>query len=239
MLQGVYSAATALETASMNQDLLAENLAHASTPGYRRQGLIFEVMPPGPDMAPALRNSLGARLTESYTHFDQGPIQYTGNSLDVALNGDGFFVLEGSDGPVYTRNGVFEVNAAGELQSKGGMRVQGQGGRIVVPPDAAGITITRDGVVLVNNAEVGRLRVVTFANPQTLRRVGATLFNGQAPQTVAPGAVHFEQGYREGSNVQVVNEMIAMILGMRQYEAADRAMRTLSESMGLNTKPQQ
>src|SRR5262249_19561024 len=224
----------------INQDVVAQNLANATTPGYRRQGLTFDAL------IPRTRNS---NLTTSpgsstetkptlFTQFDAAPIQFTGNPLDVALSGDAFCVLEGPQGPVYTRNGVFELNQQGELQSKSGLRVLGQGSRIAVPADAGQITISHDGVVRANNLEIGRLRLATFTDPGSLQRVGDTLFAGGSPTTPGPGAVRVQQGYREGSNVQVINEMISMMLGMRQYEAAERAMRGLADAIGLNTKPQ-
>ena len=95
-----------------------------------------------------------------------------------------------------------------------------------------------DGLLYANGAEVGRLELATFQDPRALRRAGTSLFEGPAPQTPPPGSVRVEQGYREGSNVQVVNEMVSMMLGMRYYEAAERALRSLSDTVSQATRPE-
>lgn len=237
MIRGLYSAGAALETAAANQEVFAENLAHANTPGYRRHGLTFDAtqqtIPQGgrPTVG-------GVQNNGSFTFFTPGPIQQTNNPLDLAISGDAFFVLDGPKGPVYTRNGSFQIDAQGQLRSQSGLRVRGRGGNITLPQDAAKIRIGADGAVLVNGAEVGRLDLATFEDKSQMRRVGPTLFEGPAPGRPLPGAVRVEQGYREGSNVQVVDEMVSMMLGMRQYEAAERAMRSLTDAISLNTKPQ-
>jgi flagellar basal body rod protein FlgG len=241
MIRGLYSAATALNAVSQNQELVSENLANASVPGYRRHGLIFEVLPPesGTAPTPAGAELRGTRAAGGYTNFDAGPIQYTGSSLDLALSPNVYFVLDGPGGPLYTRNGTFRRSAGGELQSHSGLAVRGVGGRgIVVPPNAAQITVSQDGIVLADNVEVGRLQLAEFRDPSVLERAGTTLFQGPQGPPPQPGTFKVEQGYREGSNVQVVNEMVSMLTGMRYYEAAERALRALGEAVGLNTKPQ-
>jgi flagellar basal-body rod protein FlgF len=235
MIRGLYSAGAALETATANQEVSAENLAHATTPGYRRQGLSFDATQQSVGSAAA---GTGAANGNSFTFFTPGPIQQTNNPLDLAISGDAFFVLEGARGPVYTRNGSFEMNAHGELQTKSGLKVQGQGGRITIPPGASEIRINVDGTILADGANVGRLDLARFDDRNQLRRAGPTLFEGPAPKQPELGSYRIEQGYREGSNVQVVDEMVSMMLGMRQYEAAERAMRSLADAVGLNTKPQ-
>lgn len=237
MLRGIYSVANAMDAASRNQDIIAENLTHAVTPGYRRQGSLFELNAQANDVAAATQNSAKAR---GYSNFESGPIQQTNHPFDLALVGNGFFVLDGPNGPLYTRNGSFERNASGELRSRGGgYSLRGNGGPIRVPPDAAQITVSAEGGVFANGTEIGRLRLATFERPETMRRVGATLFEADNPQTPPAGALRIEQGYREGSNVQPVQEMVSMMLGMRYYEAAERAMRSLSDAISQNTRSQQ
>jgi flagellar basal-body rod protein FlgF len=238
MLRGIYDAGAAVQASALNQELVAENLAHATTPGYRRQGMTFEALlaagQPSPNPTP--QNS--PQGNGVFTTFDAGPIQQTGNPLDLAISGEAFFTLEGPNGPVYTRNGVFEINAQGELQNRGGLKLRGQGGPITLPPEVGTIHVAVDGTVFANGTEVGRLQLAQFDNPAELRRVGTTLFEGPAPRVPELGSVRVEQGYREGSNVSMVQEMIAMMIGLRQYEAAERAMRALGEAVALNTRPQ-
>ncbi len=234
--------AGAMEMASRNHEIVSENLVHATTPGYRRQGLIFEAtaastMPASGDDS-ATAPPPPAHNMSSYLYLEPGPLQQTNNPLDVAIHGDAFFVLQGPNGPLYTRNGSFERGPGGELQTRGGgYRVSSQGGGLSIPADAGNITMEPDGTISVNGAQVGRLQLASFASSSSLRRVGPTLFEGDGPRTPAP-TVTVEQGYREGSNVQPVQEMVSMMLGMRFYEAAGKAMQALSDAIAQNTRPQ-
>jgi flagellar basal-body rod protein FlgF len=238
MLRGIYSVASAMETAARNHEIISENLVNATTPGYRRQGLLyessvasfvpFEGTTPPPETASAQR-------PPSYQYFEPGAVQQTGNSLDLAVHGNAFFVVQGPNGPLYTRNGSFERGADGALQTRGGgYRVGG----ITLPNDGGTITVAPDGTVSANGASIGRLELATFSDPQSLRRVGPTLFEGGSPQPPSPNSVQVEQGAREGSNVQPVQEMVAMMVGMRIYEAAGKAMQALSDAISQNTKAQ-
>lgn len=239
MLRGLYSVASAMEASSRNHEIVSENLANAATPGYRRQGSIFEPKVPGPTGDAELADRAGAVSPRTFSNFESGPLQQTSNPLDLALVGYGFFVLAGPNGPLYTRNGGFEIGANGILQLRGsGYPVRGQGGSTLsIPGDSAQITIGADGTVSANNIEIGRLDLATFERPEALRRVGATLFEGDAPQPPPVGALRIEQGYREGSNVQPVQEMVSMMIGMRHYEAAERAIRALGDAVSHTTRP--
>ena len=135
MVPGLYSAATALNAASQNQDAIAGNLANVSVPGYRRQGLAFQSVADTLDRA-GMGGALGTQVSKPFTVFKSGPLQHTGNRLDLAVKGDGFFVLQGPDGPLYTRAGVFSMNARGELVSASGYPVASSNGTIVIPPAA-------------------------------------------------------------------------------------------------------
>jgi flagellar basal-body rod protein FlgF len=244
MLRGIYSVASAMEMAARNQEIISENIVHATTPGYRRQGLVYEAtaagvsQTAGADPAPVPKTARGAT---SYLYLDPGPLQQTNNSLDVAVHGDAFFVVQGPNGPLYTRNGSFELGPGNKLQTRGGgYPVAGSGGNpISIPLDAGNLTIDADGTIYANGAQVARLQLANFGNANSLRRVGPTLYEGDNPQTPAPGAARVEQGYREGSNVQPVQEMVSMMLGMRFYEAAGKTMQALSDAVSQNTRVQQ
>lgn len=233
MLQGYYSAASGMRAALQNQDVLSQNLAHAPVPGYRRQSLSFEAftMPQAPSDAAAPATPLhGARTAQNFTVFAPGDYSHTGNPLECAIQGDGFFVLEGPNGPLYTRNGQFQVNADGQLVSHSGYPIGGGGGALRIPPNAAAITISQDGTVSADNTQVGQIRVVSFDNPSQLIRAGTTLFEAPPGAASSTSTATIRQGYREGSNVQVVHEMVQMIAGMRQYDAAAKALRSLSDA---------
>jgi flagellar basal-body rod protein FlgF len=239
MIQGFYSAATALDAAIQNQDVVAQNLAHTTVPGYRRQGLAFETLNRALSQtsAPA-PNLLGTRPSSSYTAFEPGPMQFTGNPLDLAINGESFFVVQGPNGPLYTRNGVFQLSLTGELQTKGGLPVVGTNGPITIPPKTAQLTVAPDGTVLADKVPKGRLQLAHFANPNVLVPAGTTLFAAPAEANPDTDTSKVEQGYREGSNVQAVQEMVSMIAGMRHYEAAQRALRSLSDAIQSRTGTQ-
>jgi len=139
---------------------------------------------------------------------------------------------------LYTRNGSFELSAQGELRTRGGQyRVSGQGGAITVPQNASAITVGSDGTITADGTQVGRLQLANFERLDALRRAGPTLFEGDAPQT-PPASVRVDQGYREGSNVQAVQEMVSMMLGMRHYEAAGKVLQTISDSVSQLTRSQ-
>jgi len=240
MLRGLYSSATVMSGAALAQDVIAENLAHANVPGYRRRSVSFESFEgPLADAAsddPAL---LGSRVTGIYDHDEPGPTEATGNPLDLVASGNTYFVLDGPEGPVYTRNGVFRLNAEGQLEGMSGLKVKGEGGALTIPQEASDIKISRDGTVFADGNEVGQMRLVQIRSLNRMQRVGTTLYTGPASLAEAPepGVPLVEQGYREGSNVQVVQEMVSMILGLRHYEAAQRALRGLAEAVGLTTRP--
>ena len=241
MLRGIYSVAGSMEAAAFSQEMAAENLTHLATPGYRRQGTYFDLnTDQGNENAPTNQNAATGNRRRGYTSLEAGPLQQTGNPYDLAVTGNGFFVLDGPNGPLYTRNGGFERSATGQLQARGsGYRLRGSGGAINVPADATEISVNSDGVVFAKGNEIGRLQLAAFDRPETMRRVGTTLFAADSPKTPPPGEVRVEQGYREGSNVQPVREMVSMMLGMRYYQAAEKAMSALSEAIAQNTRSQQ
>src|SRR5262245_47233557 len=232
MVPGIYSAASSMQADEHNHEIIATNLANAGLPGYRRHVTTFESF--GQILQTAngpARTATGVQTLLNQTDFTPGQLQHTGRSLDVALRGNGFFVSDGPRGPIYTRDGVFELNGNGELQSMSGLPVRGSGGRITIPPDATQITIRPDGSVVAGNGEIGRLEIAHFKNPRELIRVGESLFEAPAGIRPEPGTTTVDQYYREMSNVSVVSEMVQMIAGMRHYEASQRAVRTIAESI--------
>jgi flagellar basal-body rod protein FlgF len=241
MFSGIYSAASAMDAIMQNHDVVAQNLAHATVPGYRRRGLTFEVAgsdPSGKGGSGGAKQIQGPRPGRIYSSFEAGSLEYTGNPLDLAIKGDGFFVVQGPKGTLYTRNGSFQIGANGQLQTKQGLPVQTSSGSIQLPPDITTITVEPDGTLMADKTKVGQIKLVKFADPKQLEPAGTTLFN--APANVQPQAAvaKVEQGYREGSNVQIVNELVSMIAGMRHYEALQRALHAISDAAQQNTRPQ-
>ena len=240
MIQGLYSAASSLTASERQQEVISHNLAHATVPGYRGRALAFSTFDPTGTDDPRIPTggNRGTDASREYTNFLPGDYQKTDNPLDVAVRGDGFFALQGPNGTVYTRNGSFELNAEGQIQTKSGLLVNATGGPITIPPTTSRIGIGQDGSVTADGAQVGQLNVVSFQDPSQLVRVGPTLFESPAGGD-QPGQSQVLQGYREGSNVGVIQEMVNLIAGSRYYEAASKALKAISESLQQRTSPQQ
>ncbi|HZT83023.1 MAG TPA: flagellar hook basal-body protein [Gemmataceae bacterium] len=238
MIRGLYGAATALDAAWHRHEVVTENLAHLNVPGYRRRDVNLETFDRALGHADGNASLMGVRASGVHVNFEPGPLVSTGNPFDVAITGDGFFTVQGPNGPLYTRCGTFRLSPEGELVTASGMPVVGGGGRIAIPQGASAVSIAADGTVQADNYPVGQLQLVRFANPSALVPAGTTLF--QAPPGVQPetGGVTVQQGFREDANLNAAGEMVAMMLGMRHYESAQRALRVLGETVGLNTRPQ-
>lgn len=240
MIRGIYSAGSALVIASEQQEVTAHNLAHSSTPGYRERGLVFETFDRVLGRtADAAGDIVGARTARAYHDFRPGPIQQTGHPYDLALaDPDRFFVLAGPGGPVYSRNGNFELSAQGRLVSQGGYALQGDTGNIDIPEGTTRVVIAQDGSITADGQPLGTVRMVRFTNPDQLTAAGPTLYTAPPAAGLqnAPGRV--VQGAREGSNVQPADAMVRLIIGARYYDAAQRALRAQAETIQLNTRPQ-
>ncbi len=240
MFRGLYAAATALDAAQRAHEATADNLANVSTPGFRQRGVRFETFDRllGRDTPPT-GDIVGTRLVSSFTDFRAGPLQQTGNTFDLALSEpDQFFVVQGPNGPMYTRDGAFRLTGDGKVLTQSGYPLLGDGGPMEVPSGALVVNVARDGSVSADGVPAGQLRVARFADPSRLSPVGPVHFTAPPevqPETAAP---RVQQGYREGANVNAPQAMVSMIASTRYYEAAQRAMRTISESVQLNTRPQ-
>lgn len=211
---------------SREMDVVANNLANMTTTGYKADGSLFEEYL----NSDARAGQTGARvsfvLDRGLWHdMSQGPVERTGNSLDVAIDGDAFLVVQTPRGERYTRNGALQINAAGQLVTGEGDPVLGDAGPISFQPNDHQVSISRDGTVSVRegtsnvDSARGKLRLVTFANLQQLQKDGGSTFkavNGVQPQPAPPEA-GFIQGAIEKSNVRGVVEMSRMIEITRTY----------------------
>ncbi|MGR3782054.1 MAG: flagellar hook-basal body complex protein [Albimonas sp.] len=194
--------------------VVANNIANASTTGYRREGVIFaEMIEPLPEGAASL-SMTEARVRR--TDFSQGAMVRTGGPLDVAIEGDGFFMVQTPQGPTLTRNGAFARDAAGALVTLDGYPVLDEGGAALFVPAVGEAVIATDGTVTVDGEVQGRLAVVTVPEPDRLIREGGVMFRADQPLEPADGVVF--QGFVEGGNVQPVVELARMIEVQRAYE---------------------
>lgn len=229
MIRGLYSAAGGMNATAQQQDAIAHNLSHAVKPGYLRELVRFDAS--GPE------SQIQGPSTSLHTDFSPGTMQRSANPLDLALEGPGFFTVQGPTGPTYTRSGVFQLNQAGQLVTPEGLAVLGSGGPIDIPTGTASIEVHANGAIVADGVELDRLRIVAFENPNVLQRVGTSYF--QAPPDAAKSQVVGDvfQGYREISNSTVVQEMVQMISGVRHFEAAQRALRAIGDAIAFNTRP--
>lgn len=235
----LYQAASALNANMRWQEVISQNLASNGIPGYKKQDLSFAAVQSGlmprtaaPSGAPQYftlpRASLG-------TNFLQGELQPTGNNTDFALEGAGFFVVQMPNGATaFTRDGQFRLNALGQLASKDGYLVLGDGGPIQLDlNNPAPLSVSPTGEVSQGDEVRGKLRVVEFAQPQVLTALGAGYFVNQAPNVV-PNEVaqpSIRQGFIEASNMSAFVEMGNLITVMRGFEANQRVIQLQDERM--------
>lgn len=211
----------------------AHNLANADTPGFRASRPVFAefVQQQGRVAGPAEGRSVGYSWDRaSWRDTAPGTVQRTGNPLDVAISGEGFFAVETARGERWTRAGRFALGADGKLVDGEGNAVLGQDSRpIAVSPGDTQIEILGDGTIRSENGVLGRLRVVRFANEQALKAEGDRYLaaEGQDPQEVdRPGLV---QGAVEGSNVQSIVEMTRMMAELREFQMATQFLEREGE----------
>jgi len=196
-------------------DVIANNMANLNTPAYKGQSMLFveylETADNGEKMSFVQDISLVRNLTE-------GQMTSTENPLDLAIAGDGYFEVETPVGTRYTRNGVFQLNAAGELVTSSGQRVLGEGGQpIILPPNSTDVTITRDGTISTSQGPAGRLRLVRFEDEQSMVKLADGLYDADGQDALPAEGAEVMQGMVEGSNVQGIIELTRMIETVRSY----------------------
>ena len=254
MIRSLWIAKTGLEARQTQMDVISNNLANVSTTGFKRARAVFEdllyqtIRQPGAQsseqtqLPSGLQLGTGVKPVATERIFTQGNLQQTGNSKDVAIQGQGFFQVLMPDGTTtYTRDGSFQVDANGQLVTSSGYSVQPA---ITIPADTQSLTIAMDGTVSVTQAgsatpvTVGTLQLATFINPAGLQSLGQNLYAetgaSGTPGTNAPGsngAGSLNQGYIETSNVNVVEELVNMIQTQRAYEINSKAISTSDEML--------
>ena len=240
MLRGLYTAASGMMARVVVQQRLATDLANVETPGYRASWNVTEAFPElfvsrleGRGAAPVGPVGNGVVVAEAGLDVRPGPWVETGRPQDLALAGEGFFVVLGPDGPAYTRAGNFTVGPEGYLQTPDGWPVLGIDGEPLWV-GTADFTVTPDGQVEVGGFAVGTIARVNFANPAALRRAGDNLLVnlGDAGAAV-PVDTPVRQGVLEQSNVDPVKTVVAMLANFRAFEAAQRVLAAHDQTLGL------
>lgn len=256
MIRALYTAATGMIAQQTSIDTIAHNMANVNTTGFKKSRVNFQdllyttvkapggITAAGTTIPEGIQIGHGVRPSSVAKLYTPGSFLQTGNELDMAVEGEGFFLIELPDGPAYTRDGSFRQSEDGRLVTVDGFELSGG---ITIPNDARSITIAPDGTVSAMilgdtaSSVLGRLELVRFSNPAGL---DASLGRNLLLETDASGAPlpgdpgqdglgAIAQGFLENSNVQTVEEIIAMIFAQRAYEANSKVIQTSDEMLQL------
>lgn len=252
MIRGLYIAASAAISETKRIDVISNNIANVNTSGFKKDTMITESFPnilmkrigatDYRDIAARApitskigyigKMNNGVRVDEVFTNFEQGSISSSGNPLDLALQGNGFFSVETPNGERYTRSGEFTLDSEGFMTTKEGYKVQGQNGPIQV--DGKNIVINEDGQVFSDGIEIDALKLVDFNDYKLLKKEGDALYidlSGDAGNMKKSEGLVL-QGSFEASNVNSVKMMVEMITMLRSYEANQKVIKTHDELLG-------
>lgn len=231
MINGIEMLANAAIKQISRLDCTAHNIANVNTPGFKSERFQFLKEISGE------RSNEGSSAQEPTTTIDYSPgiLQKTGNGLDLAINGKGFFAVQTKDDVVYTKDGRFTLNKNGELVTRAGDYVLGRKGKIII--EGTDIRISQDGVIKVDGDDVDALKIVSFSEPSALIKLNMGLYRD--PDNLAgakkEGNSRIQSGYLELSNVKVIREMVEMINIQRTFESYQKAILTVSEQDKLST----
>ena len=227
-------AASGMRSSMQSLDLLANNMANSSTNGYKGDSEFHTVF-----VSEAASEDGGSEpvnlpmIQRHWTDFGQGVLEPTNNPLDFGLSGKGFFVVQGPTGPLYTRNGSFQLSANGTLSTKDGYPLLDQNGKpLVLTSPGQPITVSSDGTVQQNGQPIGSMKLVDFKDPMSLLKQGANYFqNAEGVQPVTPATTQINQGKIETSNVSAAHGAVRLVSVMRQFEMMQKAI-SISNDMG-------
>jgi flagellar basal-body rod protein FlgG len=254
MMRSLWTAASGMNTQTQNMNVISNNLANVNTTGFKKsradfQDLMYQTVqnPGSPSTSAAqipvgIQFGMGSKLAAVSKQFTPGDFSNTGNALDVAIEGDGFFQIQMPDGSTaYSRAGAFKMDSNGRVVTSDGFPMLPE---IVIPANSTKITIGSDGTVSAVQAgqttasTVGNIQLANFTNPSGLSSIGKNLYqqtdaSGNAT-TGTPGQTGLgtiSQGFLEMSNVNLAEEMVNMIIGQRAYEANSKAITTSDEML--------
>lgn len=243
MIKGLYAAASSMLANLYRQQSLAHNAANLDTPGFKRvftpldDFIEHTVIHPNGGLTNATfyrylgKLGLGVQNASDYIDFTNGSLKYTGQPLDVAIEGSGFFVIKIADGKGYTRDGRFSRDAEGNLVTIDGYYVLDDGGQPIELPDGL-VSIHQDGTIYVDGEEVAKLGLASFENPQEeLSRILPNIFSANG-EPKGEEEVRIAQGYLEMSNVNPAELMTQMVSVTRAYEAAQKMVQNQDDLLG-------
>jgi flagellar basal-body rod protein FlgG len=258
MWRALSSAASGMAAQEMRMDVIANNMANVNTTGFKKsrtefQDVLYDAVRAagdvgdGENQVPAgLYIGQGVRPVATLQEFSMGDLKQTGNALDVAIEGQGFFQIMQSDGQVaYSRDGAFKIDSQGRIVNADGLLIEPG---LVLPADARDVTLASDGTITITRpnqtepVEIGHIELAMFPNPAGLEPMGHNLFRQTSasgePVLAAPtteGAGGVIQGSLELSNVKVVEEMIDLIATQRAYETNSRVIQAADQMLGATS----
>jgi flagellar basal-body rod protein FlgF len=233
MADSIAPISSSLEALTDQYRTITQNLANANTTGYKRRMTAFQQT-----LASQMTSASGAVADPAVAgrtsiDFTQGAMARTESPLDMAIDGAGFFVLETPTGPLYTRHGSFGLNSSNQLVDRAGRLVGGESGPITIPPTVSlqHVSISSDGTVSAEGKALGKVKLVQFKDPSVLTPVGGNCYAAPSGAQQQPAKASLCQGYQEGSNVNIVEEMVGLITVSRLYEANLKNVHTQDERM--------
>jgi flagellar basal-body rod protein FlgG len=244
MIKGIYSSEAAMRPKMARMEVLANNLANINTTGFKQDRVFVRMLKESSTPAADGRSDLTGVDTQKYIDLSAGTLRQTGNPFDLALSGEGFFAVDTPGGVRLTRNGNFSLSAEGTLVTAEGHPVLGTAGQIRLPNmdrlRQDSIAVNTEGEVVCGKETLGQLRIMVAENPAALQKDHESLLfvnDGERLRDVNPGAATVQQGFLEDSNVDGIEEMIAMIELSRAFETDQRMIQsqdaTLDRSMEI------
>lgn len=250
MLKGLYTVHTGLRNEQNRMDILTNNLANASTVGFKKEGatsqsfgdvLAYKIKDNSVGLENIQRigvNNPGVKIGENYTDFTQGSFRVTGNTFDLALGGDGFFAVEyinsaGEADTKYTRSGSFTLDVDGYLVTKDGHKVLSTSSQPIQLDTLADAHIDELGNITQHDRVVAQIQIVDFEDYDYLMKYGDTFYQPKEGAKLIESNAKVNSGYLEMSNVQVVTEMVNMISVTRAYETNQKIMQTYDSSLEI------
>lgn len=231
MIKGIYSAASGMVPRMLKQETISNNLANVNTPGYKRESVFLRQLNAAETRASRTESEWQTPMVDKiYTDYSKGSLEYTGEPLNFAIDGDGFFVIETPQGEAFTRSGNFHLDQNGILVTSDGLPVLSEGGQIEALE--AELTIDIDGTIKIDGNAFGKLRLVDFEKPYQLEKMSAGIYR-PLPETNQTELefTYVRQGYLEKSNVDIIKEMVDMIASYRNYESDQKAIQILDSTV--------
>lgn len=249
MVRGLYTAWTGMAAEQKRLDIISNNLANASTIAYKKDGItnqtfadVYTMKIKDQTESHPIKNigsmSLGVKLGETYTDYNQGSLRETGNSLDLAIEGYGFFAINriddnGNSEICYTRAGSFIQDQEGNVVDEHGNSLLGRNGAITIPVGTSELAVSTDGYLYADGMIIDQVMIQDFEDYQSLEKLGDSMYRALDNSVLRQSNSMIHQGFIEQSNVNVVSEMVQMIAITRAYEANQKAIKTIDGTLDL------